>query len=117
MNTTTDSTIQLTNVAVVSPLSVAPMFASFAAFVPVSYASAVVGPEAGMGADAAAHVVGGWASPCTLPVVITCTNVARTKSICSRRNGATTSTATKPANTQAKKWLLRPLGVQGVPPG
>jgi hypothetical protein len=116
MNTMTDSTLQLNNVLVVSPLSVAPMFASasFAAFVPVSYASAVDVSEAGMGADAAAHVVGGWVSPCTLTVVKQRTEVALANTICTRRN---VTTATKPANTQAKKWSLRPLGVQGVPPG
>lgn len=109
MNTMTDWKTQLT--LTVSPVSAASLFA---AFVPVSYASAAVVSEAGMGADAAAHVVGGWASPCTLPVVNNCTEAVVANAICTRRN---ITTATKPANTQAKKWSMRPLGVQGVPPG
>ena len=111
MNTMTDSKIQLTSALAASPMSATP---SFAAFVPVSYAGAAVVSAAGMGADAAAHVVGGWASPCTLTVVKNRTEALVANSICTRRSAIN---ATKPANTQAKKWSKRPLGVQGVPPG
>ncbi len=111
MNTMTDSKIQLTSALAASPMSAA---ASFAAFVPVSYAGAAVVSAAGMGADAAAHVVGGWASPCTLTVVKNRTEAVVADSMCTRRSEIN---ATKPANTQAKKWSMRPLGVQGVPPG
>lgn len=111
MNTMTDSKFQLTGALAASPMPVAP---SFTAFVPVSNASAADVCAAGMGADAAAHVVGGWASPCTLSVVNNRTEVALASAICPRRNA---TNATKPANTQAKKWSMRPLGVQGVPPG
>ena len=111
MNTMTDSKTQLTSALAASPMSAA---ASFAAFVPVSYAGAAVVSAAGIGADAAAHVVGGWASPCTLTVVNERTEAVVANAICTRRNA---TNATKPAATQAKKWSMRPLGVQGVPPG
>ncbi len=111
MNTMTDSKTQLTSALAASPMSAA---ASFAAFVPVSYAGAAVVSAAGIGADAAAHVVGGWASPCTLTVVKNRTEAVVANSMCTRRSAIN---ATKPANTQAKKWSMRPLGVQGVPPG
>ena len=111
MNTMTDSNIQLTSALAASPMSAT---ASFAAFVPVSYAGAAVVSVAGMGADAAAHSFGGWASPCTLTVVKNRTKAVVANSICTRRSAIT---ATQPANTQAKKWSTRPLGVQGVPPG
>ena len=111
MNTMTDSKIQMTSALAVSPMSAT---ASFAAFVPVAYAGAAVISVAGMGADAAAHVVGGWASPCTLTVVKNRTEAVVANAIGTRRSAIN---ATKPANTQAKKWSMRPLGVQGVPPG
>ena len=111
MNTMTDSKLQLTSALALSPM---PAHASFAAFVPVSYAGAAVVSDAGMGADAAAHVVGGWASPCTLTVVKNRTEAVVANAICTRRSAIN---ATKPANTQAKKWSTRPLGVQGAPPG
>ena len=111
MNTMTASTIQLTSALAASSMSAT---GSFAAFVPVSYAGAAVISVAGIGADAAAHVVGGWASPCTLTVVKNRTEAVVANAICTRRS---TINATKPANTQAKKWSMRPLGVQGVPPG
>ena len=97
MNTTTDSNLQMTSALAVSPMSASPMCVSpsFTAFVPVSYASAAVVPEADMGADAAAHVVGGWVSPCTLTVVKKRTDVVLATAICtqSRAYAATAALA------------------------
>ena len=117
MKTMTDSKLQLTSALAASPTPVTASFeaaTSFVSFVPVSYASAAAVSAAGMGADAAAHVVGGWASPCTLTVVKNRTEAVVANAIGTRRSAIN---ATKPANTQAKKWSMRPLGVQGVPPG
>ena len=114
MKTMTDSNLQLTSALAASPTPVTASFAATASFVPVSYAGAADVCAAGMGADAAAHVVGGWAFPCTLTVVKNRTEAVVANSICPRRSAIN---ATKPANTQAKKWSMRPLGVQGVPPG
>ena len=120
MKTMTDSKLQLTSALAASLTPVTASFAAtasfvaFASFVPVSYAGAADVSAAGMGADAAAHVVGGWASPCTLTVVKNRTEAVVANAICTRRSAIN---ATKPANTQAKKWSMRPLGVQGVPPG
>lgn len=111
MNTMIDLMNPMTSSLAISPMSAA---SSFVAFVPVSYAGAAVVSATGMGADAAAHVVGGWVFPCTLAVVKKRTDVALANSICTRRNE---TDATSPANTQAKKWFERPSGVQGVPPG
>ena len=111
MNTMTDSKTHMTSAVAASPTSATPLFSGF---VSVSYAGAAVVCAVGMGADAAADVVGGWASPCSLTVVKNRTEAVVANAICTRRNAIN---ATKPANTQAKKWSMRPLGVQGVPPG
>lgn len=114
MNTMTDSKTHMTSAVAASPMSATP---SFAEFVPVSYEVAAVVCVADMGADAAAPVVGGWVSPCNLTVVKQRTDVVLAHAICTRRNAGNATNVTKPANTQAKKWSMRPLGVQGVPPG
>ena len=103
--------IQLTGALAASPMSVTP---PFFAFVPVSYGDAALVCAVDMGADAAAHVVGGWASPCTLTVVKNRPEAVVANAMGTRRSAIN---ASKPANTQAKKWSMRPLGVQGVPPG
>lgn len=114
MNTMTDSKTHMTSAVAASPTSATPLFSGF---VPVSYAGAAVVCAVGMGADAAADVVGGWASPCSLTVVKNRTEAVVAHAIGTRRNAGNAINATKPANTQAKKWSMRPLGVQGVPPG
>lgn len=80
-----------------------------------AYAAAAATPAANsaMAMVAAAHVSDGWASPCTHTVGSKRTEVAKATGI----TAITRRTAIKPANTQAKKWLLRPSGVQEVGPG
>jgi hypothetical protein len=69
-----------------------------------------------IGADAPAHVSNGWVTPCTPAVASKRTDLASVVSPIDTKE-TTRRTAIKPANKPVNTWLLRPLGVQGTPPG